>query len=101
MPLDLTTLLERNPDLVATDMDGDIVMMSIEKGEYYALDGVGPHIWNLLAAPMSVQEIAARIGDEYEVAPAQCLNDVSSFMEELLRAQVVREHDLTRTTTPP
>jgi len=100
MPLDLTTLLERNPDLVATDMDGDIVMMSIEKGEYYALDGVGPHIWHFLAAPISVQEIAERIGEEYEVDPAQCLNDVRSFIDELLRAQAVREHDFTRRTTP-
>jgi hypothetical protein len=33
-PVPPTTLFTRNPELIATDMDGDIVMMNIEHEEY-------------------------------------------------------------------
>ena len=32
----------RNPNLVAAEMDGDMVMMSIEHGTYFGLTGIGP-----------------------------------------------------------
>jgi hypothetical protein len=38
----IKTVFVRNPDLIATDMDGAAVMMSIECGEYYDSTGGGP-----------------------------------------------------------
>jgi len=35
----IKTVFVRNPDLIAADMDGDTVMMSIECGEYYGIGG--------------------------------------------------------------
>ena len=47
----------RNPDLLAVDMDGDLVMMSIEHGNYYGVGGIGPHVWQLLETPRTTAEL--------------------------------------------
>ena len=46
-----TTVVVRDPDMIAAEMDGDLVMMSIERGEYFGVGGVGPRLWELLEAP--------------------------------------------------
>ncbi|MBF0507627.1 MAG: PqqD family protein [Deltaproteobacteria bacterium] len=38
----------REEGLLAGEMAGETVMMSIEKGEYYALDPVAGRIWRLI-----------------------------------------------------
>jgi len=53
-----TSLLTKSPDLIATDMDGETVMMSIESGEYFGLGGVGGRVWELLAQPMTLDQLA-------------------------------------------
>lgn len=88
-PLAPNTSLVRNPDLIATDMDGDTVMMSIERGEYFGIGGVGPRIWELLAQPILVAEIARVIGSEYAVDEAACLADMQAFAEKLIKHDLV------------
>jgi len=83
----------RDPDIIATDMDGETVMMSIEQGRYFGLSGVGPFLWNLLAEPMSVDELCTRVLQDYDVDEATCRTDVSTFVDELLDKGVLRHAD--------
>ncbi len=87
--LSKTTLVSRTPDLIATDMDGDTVMMSIERGEYFGLGGVGSRVWELLANKISVQQIIDIICAEYEVDEATCEADMLKFTSELLQNQLI------------
>lgn len=84
-----TALVFRNPDLLAADMDGDIVMMSIERGEYYGIGGVGSRVWELLAQPTSINQITQIICAEYEVEEATCQADMQKFVEQLLQNGLV------------
>ena len=83
------TLLTRNPDLISTDMDGDTVMMSIERGEYFGIGGVGPKVWDLLAEPTTPSAIVQTVCAEYEVEPAACAVDMDKFLAELLQGGLV------------
>ena len=74
---------QRNPDLVATEMDGDIVMMSIERGEYYGIDGVGPRVWELLESPVTTADIVKTVCEEFEVDETTCRADMERFLGEL------------------
>ncbi len=84
------TRLVRDPDLIAADMDGDLVMLSIERGEYFGVGGVGTRVWELLEQPASVDDLTAAICAEYEVDEATCRADMSRFAEELLRLGLVK-----------
>ena len=78
------TLVIRNPDLIATEMDGDTVMMSIERGEYFGLGGVGSRAWALLAQPTSVDAMAQTICSEFEVDLVTATADLQKFVQDLL-----------------
>jgi len=84
-PVLSTTLITRSPDLVAADIDGDLVMMSIEQGEYFGITGVGSRVWELLAAPITVADVVRVICVEYAVDEATCQADMQAFIEELIQ----------------
>ena len=83
------TLLKSNPDLIAADMDGETVMMSIDRGAYFGIAGVGSRIWELLATPISIAQITQTICDEYEVDADTCMADVQKFARDLIQHQLV------------
>ena len=48
-----TTMISRSPSVVTAEVDGEIVMMSIEQGRYFGLDDVGSDIWRRIEPPCS------------------------------------------------
>ena len=87
--LTLSTTLMRKPDLVHTDMDGDTVMMSIERGEYYGIGGVGSHVWEMLEKPVMLADIVKAVCSEYDVDEATCQADMRNFVGKLLENDLV------------
>lgn len=87
--LNQNTLVQRNPKLIANQMDGEIVMMSIDNGEYYGLDEVGSRIWDLMQEPVSISKLVDQLISEFDVTPDECLQDILSFLDELLNRDLV------------
>lgn len=71
-------------------MDGDLVMMSAEANAYYGLRGIGPRIWEMLEQPISLRQLTARLCEEFDVDETTCREDAAEFIQQLLRANVVR-----------
>jgi hypothetical protein len=82
--------LVRAPDLIATDMDGETVMMDVESGIYFGLSGVGGRIWELLEDPRSAEDLTRAIMAEFDVDPETCRTDVQSFLDSLLENGLVK-----------
>ncbi|MBK1714516.1 lasso peptide biosynthesis PqqD family chaperone [Rubrivivax gelatinosus] len=80
----------RQPGLVATPMDGETVMMSIDNGEYYGLAGAGSRTWELLAEPQTLDQLCATLTAEHEVDPATCQAETLRFVGELLALGLVK-----------
>ncbi|WP_094603508.1 hypothetical protein SPSIL_010550 [Sporomusa silvacetica DSM 10669] len=77
------TVVTQAPGLLAADMDGETVMLNIEKGTYYGLDGIGSRIWQLIEKPHTVRSIVATLLEEYDVEGTACQNDVLDFLNQL------------------
>lgn len=75
---------QRNPDLIAADMNGEVVMMNLERGAYFGLDGVGSRIWALIESAVAPDEIVAALTAEYAVDAETCKADVERFLAELI-----------------
>lgn len=73
----------RNPDLIGATIDDELVMMSVEQGQYYGLGGVGPRVWDLLAESRSFSELVGVILDEYDVDRTVCERDMQGFLEQM------------------
>ena len=81
--------VQRNPKLLANQMDGEIVMMSIDNGEYYGLDEVGSRIWELMETPVTVHNLVEQLMNEFDVDYDDCLRDTQEFLEDLLEKDLV------------
>ena len=82
--------LVRNPSFVATEMDGDLVMMSIENGEYYGLTGIAPRIWDVLGSPHTVKELLDELLQQYDVAEMVLAADVDLFLSDMKQNGLVQ-----------
>jgi hypothetical protein len=74
---------------IVSDMGGEKVMLSVEKGKYYNLGEIGGRIWELMAAPAEVDQIVATLMAEYEVEQSECEQKVMAFIEVLLKEGLI------------
>jgi hypothetical protein len=74
--------------VIATQLSGEYVLLHLETGHYYGLDGVGSRVWDMLASGMEIPAICAQVESEFD-APADVIrNDISSLIEALLKAKL-------------
>ena len=84
-----TSIVSRARDVIATELDGEAVVMSVARGQCYGFDAVGTRIWTLIEQPMPVREVCATLVDEYEVDIETCRRDVTRLLSELARERLI------------
>jgi len=83
MSIETSNIVAQGKDQVCAEVDGEVVMMSIQKGNYYGLDTVGGRIWELIAEPRQVSELCDSLASEYEVDRTILEADVLRFLNEM------------------
>lgn len=76
-------LVQRKDELLTTEIDGEVIAMSIENGACYGLNRMGTRIWAMIAAPISIDAICRTLLGEFDVAPDVCRRDVTELLETL------------------
>ena len=89
MELKINQTLERNPEIINSKIDDEVVMMSIEDGKYYGLDNTGSQIWNILESPQTISHIITQLMDSFDVSEDQCLKDCIPFIEDMLDKNIL------------
>jgi hypothetical protein len=80
-----SAIYRRTPNAVAADLgEGQLAIMGLARGRYYALNPVGRVIWDFLGTPHTREEIRARVLSQFEVDEQACERDVDKFLKELL-----------------
>jgi hypothetical protein len=85
----LDTLILQNQGNIVSDMDGEKVMMSIEKGKYYNLGVVGGVIWDAIKSPISINDLISYLITEFDVDYNKCREQVLSFLLRLNKEGLV------------
>ncbi len=76
-------------DVVATELDGELILLDPGSGDVFGLREVGLVIWQKLDAPMRFDALVLELQTEFEIDAAQCRADVAGFLGELLEAGFV------------
>lgn len=84
------SILQRNSKQLFSEVDGEVVMLSINNGEYYSLDSISTQIWTLLAKPCTFQNLVDNLMKMYEVSKEMCVNDTKQLLEEFIRKGLVK-----------
>ncbi|MNH37263.1 Coenzyme PQQ synthesis protein D [compost metagenome] len=87
--LSLQTVLVKRPGNIASDMDGEKVMLNVKNGKYYNLGEVGGDIWSALDEPVSISRIVQVIQDTFDVPAETAEQDVFEFVQSLLAEDLV------------
>jgi hypothetical protein len=85
----LQSIIARNPEIIHSAMDDEVVMMSVDQGLFFGIDKIGAHIWNLLETPVKVEDLIGQLVDCYDVEQEQCEQDTLLFLNEMLHKQVI------------
>ena len=77
------------PAVVADIIDGEAVIMNLERGNYYHLDQNGAGIWRLIIDGFTADEIAAAAAQHYGVRGTDVSLDIAHLVEKLLDEQLI------------
>ena len=75
--------------LDATNMDGEIVMMDLDKGKYYCFNSVGSRVWELIEKQISVGELVSVLLNEFEVDMKICEDTVLNFLNGIYKEDLI------------
>ena len=84
-----TTLITRVDGLLATEVDGETVLMHVEQGRYYGLARTAHVIWELLATPLTLQQLCDLLEQRYASTPEQIVADTRRFVEKMAAESLV------------
>lgn len=87
--INLDTVINKNLEIDDTDLDGEKVMMNLDKGEYFMMDEVGSRIWDIIIEPINVKGIIEALLSEYEVDEETCTDTVIEFLGRLNNAELI------------
>ena len=90
MTIEISSVVRQSEQQVAAEVDGEVVMMSIESGNYYGLDEVGSRIWALLETPTTVTRVCDTLMDEFEVERTTLEGHVLQFLKQLAEQGLIR-----------
>jgi hypothetical protein len=82
--------LSRVQNLLSTELDQETVLMSIDAGAYYGLEGPARSIWEILETPLTFSALVDRLVEEYQVSPKTCAADLERFLSEMVREGLLR-----------
>lgn len=74
---------------IASDMDGEKVLMSIKNGKYYNLGKLGGEIWDLIEIPVTVNDLISNLLSQYDVERTECEEHVIAFLEHLNKESLI------------
>lgn len=83
------TILVRNDSLPTASIDGEIGLMSVDKGKYYALNTIGSDIWNILDKPTPLKDLVFSLTSEYKIDTDTCMKQVKEFVKKLINEGII------------
>lgn len=81
-------MLEIPSNVLFRELDGELFLVNVDTGYYFALDPVGSRMWRALGRHGSLAGALAELRDEYEVEPERLRADLAELVARL------REHGL-------
>ena len=79
-----------NPQAVACDLEGEVVILDLDSGVYFGLNTVGRDIWNLIQVERTVEQIVQHLLTQYDVERARCEAEVTSLLQSMAERGLVK-----------
>jgi Coenzyme PQQ synthesis protein D (PqqD) len=89
--IDITdaTVISRSPSVLAAEVEGAIMMMSINQSKYFSLDKIGSDIWQRIEPRCSFANLIDRLAVDYDADRAIIAADVRVLLDRMVAQDIV------------
>ena len=84
LPLEPRTRVVASRGQLSTTLSGEAVILGLEDGVYYGLDGAGVRIWELVQQPAVLEDVANAICREFDVGREAAMTDLLALADDLV-----------------
>jgi len=88
--LTVNSVLAQEIGLSATEVDGRVVVLSLQAASYFDFNKVASEIWGMLSSPRRVEDILQNLSRHHDVDIEIMTRDVMSFLQSLVTQRLVR-----------
>jgi hypothetical protein len=74
---------------VSCDLAGEVVILSLQSGQYFGLNEVGARVWNLIQEPKTVDAVIQAVLKEYDVSLDQLERDLFTLLEQMITNKLI------------
>jgi len=89
MTLALTDIIAKRDDQMEADIGAETLMMRVESGRYYSVDGPAQAIWTAIDGKTPVAGVVEALLERYDADRATCEAETIAFMNELLDQKLI------------
>jgi hypothetical protein len=87
----MTAITKRLERLTEAEIDNEIVVMLIDKGEFFSLSGTALAIWRLIDGTRDRAALNHELASEFDAPKEQISTDVDEFLARLDRLGLIDE----------
>ena len=81
--LTLDDRLSPSDQVVMRELAGESVILDLQSGSYYGLNGVGTRVWGVLANGGSLRDANETLANEFDAPPAEIEAELLKFAADL------------------
>jgi hypothetical protein len=75
--------------MLTSEVQGDNIVLHLDQGQYYGLNRVAAHVWELLQKGATIEELVNSTTERFEVAAQDCERDLRQLLSELMQYQLI------------
>lgn len=87
------TRYRRHPNVVATELSGEIVALQLESKRYYTLNPTASEVWNALAEDANLPQLVTAVTRAFDVGEDEATAHVEALLEQMLEMKLVDRCD--------
>jgi len=79
---------------------GKVVVLDMESGKYYVLSETASLAWDLLMAPVSIEQVAMHIAEGFSVSVERAQSDLDALIGTLVDADLIEKSEAAPVEAP-
>jgi hypothetical protein len=80
----------QNKKIIQSTIGEEVVMMDMDSGFYFGMNGVGSVIWRHLSKEITLDDLIDKLMSEFNVNKQTCEADTIEFLDNLLEKNIIR-----------
>jgi len=86
---DKSLFSKNEEDYLCTEVDGEMVIMNAQSGQYFGLNSVSTDIWKAIADKTSFSQIIDALIKEYNVEREKCISETSLLLAKMCQLKML------------